>query len=88
MYTTEEIKRTMEPADEPIWHGFIDRKMPDRKAARQRYEFVQDILYDWHGKLNDKDCNTREMPEELLELYDRAVGIMVKISNYEKKLSE
>lgn len=87
MYTTEEIKRVMEDP-EPVWHGFIDPKAPDRKAARRRYEFVQDILYDWHGKLNDKDCNTREMPQDLLDLYDRTVGLMIKISDYEKKLSE
>ena len=88
MYTTEEIRQTMEKPEEPKWYGFIDRKLPDRKAASERYYLVQDILYTWHGKLNDKNCNTREMPKDLLELYDQAVGIMVKISDYERKLSE
>ena len=88
MYTTDEIKQTMDQTEEPQYFDFIDRKMPDRKAASERYYLVQDILYDWHSKLNDYRCNTREMPKDLLELYDKAVGIMVQISNYERKLSE
>ena len=88
MYTTDEIRQTMEKPEETRWIGFIDRKLPDRKAASERYYIVQEILYDWHSKLNDYRMNTREMPEELRKMYDQAVSILFDISNYERKLSE
>lgn len=88
MYTTEEIRQTMEQPEELKWYGFIDRKLPDRKAASERYYIVQEILYDWHSKLNDYRMDTREMPDELRNLYDQAVNTLLKISKYERKLSE
>ena len=87
MYTVDEIKSTMEPTErEPERLFFIDRKQPDRKAAANRYYLIDDMLYDWHGKLNDRSMNTREMPEDLKHLYDQAVSIMLKIRDYEHGL--
>ena len=88
MYTTDEIKKVMEPVEEMPKIGFIDRKQPDKKAAAQRYYWAEDMLYDWHSKLNDRSSNTREMPKELLELYDQACNVIMQICDYEKRLSE
>ncbi len=88
MYTIDEIRRIMEPEEETPKIGFIEDMKPDRQAAAMRYYLVEDILYDWHGKLNDRRMNTREIPEELKELYDQACHIMMKIARYEHKLSE
>ena len=88
IYTADEIKRMMEPVEETPSIGFIEPKQPDRQAAAQRYYWVQDMLYDWHGKLNDRNSNTREMPKDLKDLYDQACHVLLKISDYEKKLSE
>ena len=68
MYTVDEIKRIMEPTEETPEIGFIEDMKPDRQAAAMRYYLVEDILYDWHGKLNDRRMNTREIPKELKEL--------------------
>ena len=86
MYTTEEIRKSMEPVEPKPDIGFIELKQPDRKAAAQRYFLVEDILYDWHGKLNDRGMNTRSMPGDLKQLYDEAVHILLKIRDYEKGL--
>ena len=89
MYTTDEIRSTMESVNQnPQRLYFIHRKLPDRKAAANRYYLIDDILYDWHGKLNDRQMNTREMPDDLQQLYDQAVSTMLKIRDYERKLSE
>ena len=84
----DEIKNATERPEQPRNDRFIFRKGPDRKAASERYYIVQDILYDWHGKLNDSNLNTREMPKDLLDMYDQASELMVRISMYERKLSE
>ena len=87
MYTTDEIKKMMEPTEEIPEIGFIEKKPPDRQAAAMRYYLVEDILYDWYGKLNDRRMNTREMPDDLRKMYDEAVHTMIKIGQYEQKLS-
>jgi hypothetical protein len=86
MYTAEEIRKSMEPAEPKVDLGFISHKQPDRKAAAQRYFLVDDMLYDWHGKLNDQSMNTRSMPTDLKQMYDDAVHILLKIREYEKSL--
>ena len=86
MYTTDEIRSTMEKVEPRPDFMFIEHKQPDRKAAAQRYFLVEDILYDWHGKLNDRQMNTRSMPTDLKQMYDEAVRIMLKIRDYEKGL--
>lgn len=86
MYTTDEIRSTMERVEPRPDIGFIEHKQPDRKAAAQRFFLVEDILYDWHGKLNDNNMNTRGMPTDLRQMYDEVVHLMLKIRDYEKGL--
>lgn len=88
MYTTDEIKRVMEPIEETPEIGFIEEMKPDRQAAAMRYYLVEDILYEWHSKLNDRRMNTRELPKELKKLYDQASYIMIQIGEYENSLSK
>lgn len=90
-FTLEEIKEAMESGEAQVSEPktlFISRKRPDRKAAAERYYWVDDILRDWHGKLNDESSNTREMPEDLLDLYSQVCSLMVAIRMRERELSE
>lgn len=66
--------------------SFIIQKEPDRQAAAYRYYLVERILREWHGELNDESCNTREMPNLLIKLYDKAVDTLLEIRNYEREL--
>ena len=85
-YSIDEIKGIMEePKVEEI--TFIMPKRPDRQAAANRAFLAEDLLRRWHSSLNDESCNTREMPEELLKLYQEACDKISVIIGFEERLS-
>ena len=85
-YSIDEIKDIMEePEVEEI--TFIMPKKPDRQAAANRAFLAEDLLRSWHSALNDEKCNTHEMPEELLKLYQEACDKISVIIGFEEKLS-
>ena len=67
---------------------FIMKKRPDRQAAANRAFLAEDLLRSWHTALNDEKCNTREMPNELLQLYQEACDKISVIIGYEERLSK
>lgn len=67
---------------------FIMKKRPDRQAASNRAFLAEDLLRSWHAALNDDKCNTREMPDELLKLYQEACDKISVIIGYEERLAK
>ena len=82
----EEMKEAVEPVVESK-PTFIMPKAPDRQAASNRAFLAEDLLRSWHSALNDEKCNTREMPEELLNKYQLACDILADIIDHEERLS-
>lgn len=66
---------------------FIMKKAPDRQAASHRAFLAEDLLRKWYDELNADSCDTREMPDELLKMYQMACDTIVDIIKYEEKLS-
>lgn len=65
---------------------FIRRKPVNTKAAAYRYAVVEHILEDWFDEVNSERADTREMPAELQELYEKACEYMLKIRMYERDI--
>lgn len=66
---------------EPI---FITKKGPDKKAAAERLAATREMFEDWHAAINK--TNTREMPSELLALYENAATTLCKILDREGRI--
>lgn len=63
---------------------FIPKQGPDKYAAAKRFAILDGILSDWYFMVNN--ANSREMPEELLNLYDAACTTMLKIREMEQAI--
>jgi len=81
----EEINNCVEKPKKEL-PKFVTNKGPDPKAAAMRHYLVEELLKNWYDRLNDSLCDTRDMPEELKRLYDKACNVMITISEYEKSL--
>lgn len=82
MITKEELKSIFEPEQEAI--QFIPKQHSDKHAAAKRYAVVEETLIDWYEQVNR--TNTRELPEDLVELYNDACRVMLKIKQREEEI--
>lgn len=64
-----------------ITHDFIAQKEPDRQAAMKRRIATEDMLSDWKYAINS--TNTRELPLNLLRMYEEAYRVLNKILDAE-----
>ena len=66
---------------EPI---FIKQQGPSKVEAAKRLAVTYKHFEDWHAEINT--VNTREMPGELIALYEAAALDLCKILAYEKEI--
>lgn len=66
---------------EPI---FIKRQDPDKGAAAARLAITEKMFEKWHADINR--TNTRELPKELVNVYEEASMALCKILMYEKEI--
>ncbi len=84
--TMDEIDNAISPNTEQKPVGFIKEKGPDPRAAAERFYVMDDLLKKWHNEVNKDSCNTRSMPKDLVEMYDKACDLLIQILRYEKSL--
>ena len=65
---------------------FIKSKPVNTKAAAYRYAVVEDILEEWFDKVNSERADTREMPGDLIDLYEHACETLLKIRTKERDI--
>ena len=80
MIDVKEILGVVE-VDSPL---FIKKKVPDKGAAAMRLAVTERMFEQWHADINRTD--TREMPEELVAVYDEAAKALCKVLMQEKEI--
>lgn len=81
----EEVNADVEPTVTPTPKRlFMPKQGADKQAAVKRYVAVEDALYNWYTTVSQ--TNYRELPNSLVELYELACDIMIKIQAAEKDL--
>ena len=84
--TKEEFFKAVEsPFDRPP-RLFIPVKGPDKRAAALRYAAVDKVMEDWYSAINSGEANARELPDELLTLYEKACDLMLEIRERERDI--
>ena len=63
---------------------FFDKVVPDPFEAARRYEETYEIFKKWHARINE--TNTRGLPKDLIQLYERATMDLCVILAMEKKI--
>lgn len=71
---------------EPKNNIFIRQRPIDTKAAAYRYSVVERILEDWFDEINSERADTRDMPADLVDLYEEACRTMLKIRMKEREI--
>lgn len=87
-----EVREVMEEANTDVKPAsvttpnrlFMPKQGADKQAAMKRYAAVESVLYDWHAIVNQ--TNYRELPEDLIDLYETACRTMLKIQAREKNI--
>lgn len=70
---------------EPEPRLFIKPVGPDRLEAAKRLAITEKAFEDWHVSINA--TNTRQLPSDLIELYDDAAYTLCKILDYERQIA-
>ena len=65
---------------------FIKEKPLNTGAAAYRFSVVEEVLEEWFDKVNSERANTRDMPGDLIELYEDACRTMLKIRMRERDI--
>ena len=65
---------------------FIKEKPINTAAASYRYSVVEKVLEEWFDEVNSERANTRDMPGDLVELYEEACRTMLKIRMRERDI--
>ena len=90
-FTTEfahEVRKIMEEVNNPTppkLDLFMPKQGADRSAALQRHIAVEQVMYDWYMVVNQS--NYREVPKELIDLYEKACYTMLQIREMEKQIA-
>lgn len=64
---------------------FFNTVGPDPFEAAKRYEETYKIFKLWHARINE--TNTRGLPKELVQMYEKATVALCLILAEEKKIS-
>lgn len=67
-----------------ITHDFVTQKKADKQAAMKRRIITENMVEDWKIEINR--TNTREMPLNLLRLYEEAFHTIEKILDIELQI--
>jgi len=57
---------------------------PDKAEAAKRLAVTEKFFEDWHGRINE--TNTRQLPADLVDLYEEATITLCRILTYEKEI--
>lgn len=66
--------------------SFITHKKLNQTAAAHRFSTTDRIFKEWFDEINSEKCNTRDMPADLILLYEDACEIMLEILAKEKEI--
>lgn len=75
------VREVLGVMDEPL---FIKKAGPDKLEAAKRLAITEKSFEAWFNAINA--TNTREMPSELVALYDKAAYTLCRILEIEKKV--
>lgn len=76
-----DVKHTMNLENPGL---FIQKQGADKHAATKRLIATEDMLEDWFCTINR--TNTRELPSDLVALYEQAAATISQICAYEQKI--
>lgn len=81
----EFFKAVESPFDRPP-RLFLPEKGPDKRAAAIRYAAVDKAMEDWYSEINSGIANARELPQELIALYEKTCDLMLQIRERERDI--
>ena len=63
---------------------FIKSVGPDKNEAAKRLAATEEIFQEWHNRINA--TNTRQLPADLVYLYEEATITLCRILSFEKDI--
>ena len=57
---------------------------PDKNEAAKRLAATEQMFQEWHGRINA--TNTRQLPADLVDLYEEATITLFRILSFEKDI--
>lgn len=76
------VREVLGVLNEPM---FIKKSPPDKLEAAKRLAITEKNFETWFSQINE--TNTRELPSELVALYDNAAYTLCRILMVEKKIA-
>lgn len=66
---------------------FIRPKDHNKAAAMKRYSVVDKTIKELFAGINSDDCDTNDIPSDLVDKYEKVYQLLVEISVYETDIA-
>lgn len=85
-FTKDDFEANISFAEEPLGRLLIPEQKPSSSAAAVRLNAVDNALRELANTLNSDICRPREMPDELIRMYEKVCLDMCQIRAAEKNI--
>lgn len=66
---------------------FIRPKNHNKAAAMKRYSIVDKTIREFFAGINSDDCDTNDIPSDLVDKYEKVYQLLIEIGAYETNIA-